>query len=77
MIETTASLTTWEGIDRIVVTGTHAFFYLNWIAALILPRRAFADDREFEEFAQPVSTRLCRVGKSPPSEWEGLHRAEN
>jgi hypothetical protein len=48
--ETTASLTTWEGIDRIVVTDSHAFFYLNWTAAHILPRRAFADEREFEEF---------------------------
>jgi hypothetical protein len=45
MTETTASLTTWEGIDRIVVTDTHTF-----LGAHILPRRAFEDDRAFEAF---------------------------
>ena len=49
---TRSSLTTWEGIDRIVVTKTHAFFYLNKVAALILPRRAFADEQEFEKFVE-------------------------
>ena len=50
--ETTASLTAWEGVDRIVVTDTHAFFYFNKVAALILPRRAFADENEFENFVE-------------------------
>jgi hypothetical protein len=49
---TTASLTTWEGIDRIVVSDTHAFFYLNNVAVHILPRRVFADERDFEEFVE-------------------------
>jgi hypothetical protein len=47
---TTASLTIWEGIDRIVVSNTHAIFYLNNVAAHILPRRVFADERDFDEF---------------------------
>jgi len=50
--ETTASLTAWEGVDRIVVTDTYAFFYFNKVAALILPRRAFADENEFEKFVE-------------------------
>src|SRR5215471_11954142 len=37
--KTTASLTAWEGIDRIVVTD-YAFFYFNEVAAHVLPRRA-------------------------------------
>ena len=49
---TTAYLTIWEGIDRIVVSDTHAFFYLNNVAAHILPRRVFADERDFEEFVE-------------------------
>jgi hypothetical protein len=43
--QTSESLTTWEKIDRIVVTKTHAF-----LGRYILPRRAFAGDRDFEEF---------------------------
>src|SRR5262245_55440460 len=49
---TTASLTSWEGIDRIVVSDTHAFFSRNNVATHILPRRAFADERDFEEFVE-------------------------
>jgi hypothetical protein len=47
---TTASLTVWEGIDRLVVSDTHAFFYRNDVATHILPRRVFADERDFDEF---------------------------
>jgi hypothetical protein len=50
--ETTASLTIWEGIDRIEVSDTHAFFYLKKAGAQILPRRAFADERDFQEFVE-------------------------
>jgi hypothetical protein len=48
----TASLTAWEGVDRIVVSDTHAFFYVNNFAAHILPRRAFADEGGFDEFVE-------------------------
>src|SRR5262245_9222724 len=49
---TTASLTIWEGIDRIAVTDAHAFFYRNNAGTHILPRRVFADERDFEEFVE-------------------------
>jgi hypothetical protein len=49
---TTASLSIWEGIDRIVVSDAHAFFYRNNVATHILPRRVFADERDFEEFVE-------------------------
>jgi hypothetical protein len=55
---TTASLTIWEDIDRIAVGDTHAFFYLNNVAALILPRRVFADGRDFEEFVKSARSYL-------------------
>jgi hypothetical protein len=48
--ETTASLTIWESIDRIAVGDAHAFFFRNNVATHILPRRVFADERDFEEF---------------------------
>src|SRR5262245_13002634 len=56
---TTASLTIWEGIDRIVVSDTHAFFYRNNVAAHILPRRVFADERAFEEFVESARSYLA------------------
>ena len=49
---TTASLTLWEGIDRIVVSDTHAFFYRSNVPTHILPRRVFAEERDFEEFVE-------------------------
>jgi hypothetical protein len=49
---TTASLTIWEGIDRIVVSDTHAFFYRSNVPTHILPRRVFADQRDFDEFVE-------------------------
>jgi hypothetical protein len=50
--ENTASLTVWEGIDRIVLSDTHVFFYGNKGVLQILPRRAFADERDFGEFVE-------------------------
>ena len=55
---TTASLTIWKGIDRIVVSDTHAFFYRNDVATHILPRRVFADERDFEEFVESARSYL-------------------
>jgi hypothetical protein len=39
----------WHTVSRVVEHGDHAFFYLSRTEAVILPRRAFADDRELEE----------------------------
>jgi hypothetical protein len=55
---TTASLTIWEGIDRIVVSDAYAFFYRNDVATHILPRRVFADERDFEEFVESARSYL-------------------
>ena len=55
---TTASLTIWESIDRIAVSDAHAFFYLNNVATHILPRRVFADERDFELFVKSARSRL-------------------
>lgn len=49
---TTATLTTWNGIFRIVVGDNYAFFYRNELAVYILPRRAFAQPDTFDEFVE-------------------------
>jgi hypothetical protein len=67
---TTASLTIWEGIDRIVVSDTHAFLYRNNVATHILPRRVFADERDFEDFVK--SARSYQEGAKLRSEAKQL-----
>jgi membrane protein implicated in regulation of membrane protease activity len=44
--------TLWSALERIAITNDHAFFYTTTLTAHILPRRAFADDRHFEEFTE-------------------------
>jgi hypothetical protein len=40
----------WQGVRAIGRTPDHAFFYLSPTEAVILPRRAFANDSAFQEF---------------------------
>lgn len=40
----------WLGVERVVQSGDYAFIYTNAVAAIIVPRRAFAVPAEFEEF---------------------------
>jgi hypothetical protein len=40
----------WHALPRIEADAEHAFFYLAPSKAIILPRRAFADARQFDEF---------------------------
>ncbi len=44
------SCTRWHALTWIIEHGEHAFFYLTDKQALIVPRRAFADGRQFEDF---------------------------
>jgi hypothetical protein len=45
-----ATTVLWHALPRIEADAEHAFFYLAPSKAIILPRRAFADDRQFAEF---------------------------
>jgi hypothetical protein len=47
-----AGMTMWTGVEKIGVTKEHAFFYLSTAQALVLPRRAFANDHEFTDFVE-------------------------
>jgi hypothetical protein len=60
--ERESSLTTWERIDRIVATDTHAF-----LGPYILPRRAFANEREFEDFVESARSyhEVAKLGSRP------------
>jgi hypothetical protein len=46
--------TSWAAVDRIDVTAEHVFFYVNPSAAIVLPRRAFADEFAFLDYISAV-----------------------
>lgn len=42
--------TVWRAVERVVRTDNYLFIYLNALAAIIVPRRAFTDVADFETF---------------------------
>ena len=42
----------WRGVEKVVVADEHVYVYINALAAIIVPRRAFAGPLEFEEFVR-------------------------
>ena len=44
--------TAWRAVERVVVADEHAYIYTNALAAIIVPRRAFAGPSEFDEFVR-------------------------
>ena len=50
--EQSQSSTSWRAVERIVAADDHAYIYTNALAAIIVPRRAFAGASEFEEFVR-------------------------
>lgn len=42
----------WHAIERVIEQRDHAFFYISATHAHILPKRAFAEERQFEEFVK-------------------------
>jgi len=49
------SLTSWRAVERVAVSDQHAYIYTNAMAAIIIPRRAFAGPAEFEEFVRTAT----------------------
>jgi hypothetical protein len=43
--------TDWANVMEVVTTAAHVFLILSWTQAIVVPRRAFADPKQFEEFA--------------------------
>ena len=44
--------TIWRGVERVATADEHAYIYTSALAAIIVPRRAFAGPSEFEEFVR-------------------------
>jgi hypothetical protein len=56
-----ASTYLWHGVDKVGATLEHAFFYINTTMAIVVPGRAFADDRAFKDFVD-AARRYWRMG---------------
>jgi hypothetical protein len=59
----------WKGIDKIVTTREHAFFYFTTQLAFILPRRAFPDDQAFNDFVE-TARRYRHMASVGEAVWE-------
>jgi len=44
--------TAWGAVERVAAADEHAYIYTNALAAIIVPRRAFAGPSEFEQFVR-------------------------
>lgn len=44
--------TAWRAVERVVAADEYAYIYISALAAIIVPRRAFAGPLEFEEFVR-------------------------
>jgi len=55
------SLHYWEGVDAVGASEDHIFLYITTRNAHVVPRRAFADDRAFDEFLE-AARRYHRLG---------------
>lgn len=45
----------WRGIERVVKDQDYAFIYINTMAAIVVPRRSFADSVAFDQFVMTAS----------------------
>ncbi len=63
--EFAASTYLWHGIDAIGATPDHAFLYINTATAVIVPGRAFRDDRAFQDFVDAARDYYRGGGAAP------------
>ena len=44
--------TAWPAVERVVVDGDVLYLYISSVSAVVVPRRAFAQDADFEAFVE-------------------------
>lgn len=57
-----ASRTAWAGVDRVEQNRDYIFIYTAPVAAHVIPKRAFLDPQQAEEFYQLSRTRKAAAG---------------
>ncbi len=62
----------WSGIEQVIKDKDHAYVYTSTLTAIIVPRRAFADDVGFDEFVSKATQYHEEADASLPLD-AGLH----
>ncbi|MCI0746764.1 MAG: YcxB family protein [Verrucomicrobia subdivision 3 bacterium] len=52
----------WFGVERVVGTEHYAYIYLSSLSAVIVPRRAFVSEAEFEKFIEQANDYHANAG---------------
>jgi YcxB-like protein len=60
------STISWSGIEQVVKDKNYAFVYTSALSAIIVPRRAFADDIGFDAFVMKATGYHQEAGASLP-----------
>jgi len=55
----------WIGIRKVAVAQDHAFIYYNSQSAFIIPKRAFAEESDFDQFVRDCVSRLPEKTLNP------------
>ena len=50
-----STIRNWSSVERIATTPTHMFVYTSGVEAFVVPRRAFATEAEFRDFAEAIA----------------------
>jgi len=57
--------TAWQAVERVVMTEEYGYIYINALAAIIVPRRAFPGTSEFEAFVQTAMRHRTNAPSAP------------
>ena len=59
--EFSQNATSWRAVERVVEFGDHVFIYINSMAAIVVPRRAFPAPSEFDKFINAANAHRERA----------------
>jgi len=54
----------WDKLESLVNTGQHLFFMVHGLGAVIVPRRAFTTEMDFQQLLNLVKTHFTKVQKA-------------
>ncbi len=57
------SSASWESVEKVVTTDDYLYIYINALAAIIVPRRAFGDTSDFDGFVTAAANYRANWGQ--------------
>lgn len=65
--EFSSTVVEWKAVEKVVATDSSVYIYLNTASAVIVPRRFFPTDSEFNRFAALAQEQLASSGRTDRS----------